>query len=111
MNGHRITTEQLLNLADRAEDGGLTAEEARRLRAGITQLVERSQQLETARRAAVGYRGHIVREGQEALRRLTAVRALVESTRHRGGRTVLVPTLAAVLDAPLEFGTRQQEAA
>lgn len=106
------TLDQLLNLADRAEySGGLSQAEADRLRYGLRQLDARCRELDSARRAAVGRRANLLRQGQEAIRRVAAVRALVESTRHRGGRTVLVPTLAAVLDAPLEFGTQQREAA
>lgn len=106
----RITTEQLLNLADRAETGLSTAE-ADRLRRGIRQLDAQYRATEAARRTTAGHLGRARAQGRDDQHRMTAVRALVQSTRRHGGRTVLVTTLAAILTAPIEMDESRREAA
>jgi hypothetical protein len=86
------TREQLLNLADRAEfNGGLTAAEANRLRAGIAAM-------DTRRRAAAGRLAEAVRLQQEAAGQLAAVLRLVRKTQRRGGQMVQLRVLARELD-------------
>ncbi|PVC73500.1 hypothetical protein [Streptomyces sp. CS081A] len=106
-----ITTEQILNLADRAETGRLSTAEADRLRRGIRQLDDRHRATEAARRSTALRLRYARTHGRDDRHRMDAVRALVHSTRHRGGRTVLVTTLAAILTAPIEMNESQQEAA
>ncbi|MFJ5785376.1 hypothetical protein [Streptomyces hydrogenans] len=104
------TVDQMLNLADRAE-AGLTPAEADRLRAGIRQLDAERRRLANARRSLAGQIGNTKSRGADALLRIRAVRALVDETRRHGGRAVLVSTLAAALNAPIEFPNHNQEAA
>jgi hypothetical protein len=107
----RITTMQLLNLADRAEDGGLTTAEADRLRRGLRQLDEKCRALDVARRSAIVRRTNDGRRSEDSDQRLTAIRALVASTRRRGGRAVPVQTVDAILNSPIEIRQRNREAA
>lgn len=107
----RITTEQLLNLADRAEAGPLTAAEASRLRRGLRHLDERCRSLEAARASTIGRRGNAQRRNVDAARRLSALQALVASTRRRGVRAIAVQTVDAILGTPADTRQRNQEAA
>ncbi|TXS22430.1 hypothetical protein EAO70_06105 [Streptomyces sp. adm13(2018)] len=91
----RITTEQLLNLADRAEDGPLNAAEARRLREGIAMLSARNATL-AGRLGALAT--HIERG---ALAELAAVRRLVASSEKRGASHIPLWAIAAASGAPV----------
>ncbi|MET9728461.1 hypothetical protein [Streptomyces zaomyceticus] len=110
MNARRITTEQLLNLADRAE-GGLTPAEAGRLRQGLRELDEKCRALDFARRSAIRRRTTDRHRSADSDQRLTAIRALVASTRRRGARAVPVQIVAAILDSPIEIRQQNREAA
>ncbi|MEK9524051.1 hypothetical protein MIU24_32460 [Streptomyces venezuelae] len=86
----RITIQQMLNLADRAEDGGLTPAEARRLRAGISQL-------DTDRRSLRSRLRLQSRRGNEASAELRAVRGLIQRSQQRGVAQLPVWAVAALL--------------
>jgi hypothetical protein len=86
----RITTMQLLNLADRAEDGGLTADEARRLRAGISQLDADRRSLRSRLRLQS-------RRGNEATTELRALQGLIKRSQQRGVTQLPVWAVAALL--------------
>ncbi|MFG3488512.1 hypothetical protein [Streptomyces sp. NPDC047972] len=90
MNARHITTEQLLNLADRAEDGGLTPAEARRLRAGISQLDSDRRSLRSRLRLQS-------RRGNEATTKLRDVQGLVQRSQQRGLAQLPVWAVAALL--------------
>ncbi|MFE6815975.1 hypothetical protein [Streptomyces sp. NPDC057677] len=85
----RITIQQLLNLADRAEEG-LTPAEARRLRAGITQL-------DTDRRSLRSRLRLQSRRGNEATTELRAVQGLIQRSQQRGAAQIPVWAVAALL--------------
>ena len=94
----RITTEQLLNLADRAETG-LTAEEASRLRAGIAQLDGDRRDLRSRLRVRT-------RRYNEAASELRCIHRLMTHARERGSHAIPLWAVDAYLsDQP------QQEAA
>ncbi|MFE9738855.1 hypothetical protein [Streptomyces sp. NPDC006477] len=107
----RITIEQLLNLADRAERGPLSAAEASRLRRGLRHLDERCHSLEAARSSTIGRHGNAQRHNADAARRLSALQALVASTRRRGGRVVAVQMADAILGTSPDTRQHDQEAA
>lgn len=91
----RITTAQLLNLADRAERGPLTADEARRLRAGIAAL-------STSKASIVGRLGaYTVQAEGRAVDDLKAVRRLVANSEQRGVSHIPVWAIAAASGAPI----------
>lgn len=99
-----VTVEQLLNLADRAEFyGGLSQDEADRLRRGLRQLVADRDEAETARRRAVQRDGAATRRRRRAFAQLAAIRALVASARQKGSRTVPVWIVAAALNTTPEI--------
>ena len=85
------TARQLLILADRAERGQLTADEATRLRAGI-------RAMESARRSAAGSAGLVAADYRRTRRQLAAVNRLLRQARYRGRQTIRVQTLANTLD-------------
>jgi hypothetical protein len=90
VNARRITTEQLLNLADRAEGGPLTPEEAQRLRAGISQLDADRRSLRSRLRLQS-------RRGNEATTELRAVQGLIKRSQQRGVAQIPVWAVAALL--------------
>lgn len=89
------TVRQLLILADRAERGQLTADEAARLRAGI-------RAMDSARRSASGSAGLVAAEHRRTRRQLAAVADLVRRARYRGARHVTVWALGQALDSEPE---------
>jgi predicted ATPase len=91
--------DQVLNLADRAEDGPLSPAEASRLRAGIRRLEESRRNYDSARRASIARLSMARRRHRDQSAQLTAIRALVANARHRGARSVPVWILSATLDA------------
>ncbi|MFG3510221.1 hypothetical protein ACGF5F_32515 [Streptomyces sp. NPDC047821] len=83
------TLDQLLNLADRAEDGPLTAAEATRLRQGLRHL------------ATSGHRRpYRSQRRDQPTRQLAALARIVHQARTRGARTVPVWALTQVLTDP-----------
>lgn len=87
----RITIEQLLNLADRAEDGPLTAAEAGRLREGIHAL----QAHRTILSSKLGQKARRLIRVEPELR---AIRRLVTRSRRRGDAHVPLWQLEALID-------------
>lgn len=82
------TGKQMLILADRAERGRLTADEAARLRAGI-------RAMEFARQGTT----HRLAEADRLARQMAAVANLLRGARARQSRTVSVWALGQVLAA------------
>ncbi|GAA2803332.1 hypothetical protein [Streptomyces showdoensis] len=94
----RITTSQLLNLADRSERG-LTTAEASRLRAGIAQLHDERASLRNRLRVQT-------RRRNIAVSKLSDIHRLATLARERGNATV--PTWA--VDACLSDASNQEAA-
>lgn len=96
----RITTDQLLNLADRAErNGGLSAAEAARLRTGLAKLYSDRQDLQNRLRAQS-------RRYNAAASELRCIHRLVRHAQRRG--SVTIPTWA--LDAYLSVKVYREAA-
>jgi hypothetical protein len=98
----RPTREQLLNLADRAERGPLTAAEAARLREGINAA-------QFGRRAAQPQPVKATRRERDLGRRLIAVQGLVQAARQRGGRAVPVQILDIALRGEFDVRFKAQK--
>ncbi|HEY9373947.1 hypothetical protein [Streptomyces sp.] len=94
-----VTTEQLLNLADRAERGPLSADEASRLRTGITQLHDDRRSLRSRLRVQT-------RQLRRDTEDLTGIRNLVVHSQRRRIAHIPVWSVVAILR-----GTRPEEAA
>jgi hypothetical protein len=96
------TVDQLLNLADRAEDGPLSPAEAGRLRAGIRNLVAEREAAEAERRLIAKRHHQAALKDRQASKHLATVRALVTSARRRGARAIPTHALAAAIDVKAE---------
>ena len=91
------TARQLLILADRAERGQLSADEAARLRAGIRGLAA-ERDAATAERLRIAHRADVANHTRRRhSRQLAAVRALVRTARQRGARSIPVWALGHIL--------------
>lgn len=89
------TLQQLLNLADRAERGPLSAAEAARLREGI-------RHLDTGKRAANGRLAHVDARKRDVTGPLAVVVRRVRASQKAGNRTIAVWVLARDLSDVLE---------
>jgi hypothetical protein len=102
--GGKVTVEQLLNLADRAEfNGGLSQAEADRLRRGLRDLVADRDAAEVRRRMAARRDSSADFRRRRAFKQLATVRALLVASRQRGNRAVPVWILDAALSGTPEI--------
>lgn len=98
----RITVEQLLNLADRAERGPLNAAEASRLRAGIAELSASRAALAASKALLEGrLSSYAAQPKGRAIDGLKAVQRLVAGSERRGVAYLPVWAVAAASGAPI----------
>ncbi|MBB4984986.1 hypothetical protein [Streptomyces nymphaeiformis] len=98
----RVTTEQLLNLADRAERGPLTATEASRLRTGIAELSASKAALADSKASLEGRLAAYADQPKgRAIDGLKAVQRLVAGSERRGVTHLPVWAIAAASGAPI----------